>query len=317
MGGNKLKKVLSKKVGSVKALIVGSSSAPPPPPSPPRARGGRCGSTRTRRRPTRTPSPPPAEQLDEPQGPPPGDEDDPEYDPEQPDEDHPEVQSDSESESLPDSDELLAEASEEDGFELDPTLQWDPPADWVETEENIPEPRTRPVYQRGAAGLPDPRYYAYKNCLLVPVGKRYLLLFLFNFSFSLCFDPLTILILVFSLCRTFEYQPPKVKEQRTYASILGCCLRKFFPGIVTEPEGRRSVAWTFRHYCFAEDPDGEYRNMALKTLGYFWVSLFDFSSFYKSEIALMALTLFYLCVHACRTSSPVGRRTRPGARPSF
>ena len=320
MGGNKLKKVLSKKVGSVKALIVGSSSAPPPPPSPPHARGGRCGSTRTRRRPTRTPSPPPAEQPDE---------DDPEYDPEQPDEDHPEVQSDSESESLPGSDELLAEASEEDegrqeeegpgedGFQLDPTLQWDPPTEWVETEENIPEPRTRPVYQRGAAGLPDPRYYAYKNCLLVPVGKRYLLLFLFNFSFSLCFDPLTILILVFSLCRTFEYQPPKVKLQRTYASILGWCLRKFFLGIVILPEGGKSVAWTFRHYCFAEDPDGEYPNMALKTFGYFWVSLFDFSSFYKSEIALMALTLFYLCVHACRTSSPVGRRTRPGARPSF
>ena len=188
MGGNRLKKALSKKVGSVKALIVGSSSAPPPPPSPPasppRARGGR----RVGRRPSKTLPPLPAEQSDE---------DDSEYDPEQPDEDHPEVQSDSESESLPDSEELLAEASEEDeedgseeeedegreeeegpgedGFQLDPTLQWDPPAEWVETEEDIPEPRTRPPYQRGSAGLPDPRYYAYKNTLLLPVGKRYLL----------------------------------------------------------------------------------------------------------------------------------------------
>ena len=70
MGGNKLKKAFAQRVGSVKALIVGSSSAPPPPPSPPRARG-----TRTRRRPTRTPSPLPAEEPDE---------DDAEYDQEVP-----------------------------------------------------------------------------------------------------------------------------------------------------------------------------------------------------------------------------------------
>ena len=105
------------------------------------------------------------------------------------------MQSDSESE-VDSEDELLPEASEEgeeedeeddseaegreegpgdDGYVLDPTLQWDPPEEWVETEEDIPEPRNRPPYQRGAAGLPDPRYYAYKNCLLLPVGKRYLL----------------------------------------------------------------------------------------------------------------------------------------------
>jgi len=140
---------------------------------------------------------------------------------------------------------------------------------------------------------------------------------LFNFTFSLCFDPLTILILVFSLCRTFTYDPPKVKGQRTYSSILGCCIRKFFPGIVEEEDGTRSVAWTFRHYCYAEDPDGEYRNTGLKTLGYFWVSLFDFTSFYIFEIALMPLTLLYLCVHACRSTSPIGQRTRPSARLSF
>ena len=118
---------------------------------------------------------------------------------------------------------------------------------------------------------------------------------MFNFSFSLCFDPLTILILVFSLCRSFEYVPPRTKGQRTYASILGCLVRKFFPGIVTLPDGGKSVAWTFKHYTYEADPEGEYNNMAHKTLRYFWVSLFDFSSFYKSEIALMALTLFYLC----------------------
>ena len=106
------------------------------------------------------------------------------------------MQSDSESESLASEDELLPEASEEgeeedeeddreeegreegpgeDGFVLDPTLQWTPLAEWVETEEDIPEPRTRLPNQRGSAGLPDPRYYVYKNTLLLPVGKRYLL----------------------------------------------------------------------------------------------------------------------------------------------
>ena len=179
MGGNKLKKAFAQRVGSVKALLVGSSSAPRPPPShppsPPPARSGRRGSTRSRRWPTKTPSPLPAEEPDE---------DDAEYDQE--------VQSDSESESLASEDELLPEASEEgeeedeeddreeegpgeDGFVLDPTLQWDPPEEWVETEEDIPEPRTRPPYQRGSAGLPDPRYYAYKNTLLPPVRKMYLL----------------------------------------------------------------------------------------------------------------------------------------------
>ena len=111
----------------------------------------------------------------------------------------------------------------------------------------------------------------------------------------MCFDPLTILILVFSFCRSFEYVPPKMKGQRSYVSILGCCVRKFFPGIVTLPKGGKSVSWTFKHYSYEEDPEGKYHNMAHKTLRYFWVSLFDFSSFYKSEIALMALTLFYLC----------------------
>ena len=65
--------------------------------------------------------------------------------------------------------------------------------------------------------------------------------------------------------------------------------------MVTLPDGDRSVAWSFKHYTYEEDPNGEYHNMAEKTLAYFWVSLFDFLSFYKSEIVLLALTLFYLC----------------------
>ena len=56
-------------------------------------------------------------------------------------------------------------------------------------------------------------------------------------------------------------------------------MRKFFPGIVTLQDGTTSVAWTFKHYTNAEDPEDEEANMAEKTLRYFWVSLLDF---YKS-----------------------------------
>jgi hypothetical protein len=95
----------------------------------------------------------------------------------------------------------------------------------------------------------------------------------FNFVFSLCFDPLTVLILVFSLCRAFSYRPD-VKPARTYQSILGACVREFFPGIVDLPGGGRDVAWTFKHYTYAEDPDDEYESMAGKVIGHFWVSFF-------------------------------------------
>lgn len=60
-------------------------------------------------------------------------------------------------------------------FELDPTLQWEPPEEvWVETDPTIPPPQTKPPYQRGAAKLPDLRY-AWSHSLLVPTGKKYLL----------------------------------------------------------------------------------------------------------------------------------------------
>ena len=75
----------------------------------------------------------------------------------------------------------------DEGFELDPTLQWEPPEEeWVETEPDIPPPQTRPPYQRGAATLPDLPYGS-RHTLLVPTGKRYILLFMFNFSFFIVF----------------------------------------------------------------------------------------------------------------------------------
>ena len=61
------------------------------------------------------------------------------------------------------------------GFELDPTLQWEPPEEeWVETDPTIPPPQSKPPYQRGAATLPDLSYGS-SHTLLVPSGKRYLL----------------------------------------------------------------------------------------------------------------------------------------------
>jgi hypothetical protein len=134
----------------------------------------------------------------------------------------------------------------------------------------------------------------------------------FNFGFSLCFDPLTILILAFSLCRAFSYRP-EGKPGRTYQSILGACVRQFFPGIVDLPGGGRDVAWTFKHYTYAEDPDDEYESMAGKVIGHLWVSLFDFSSFYNSEVALMALTY----VRVCRTTSPLIQIARGNATSSL
>ena len=138
LGGNKLKKALAKKVGSVKKILVGSSSArrlPSPTPSPPCARSARSGSTRRE-------SPPPAEESDE---------EDVEYEQE--------LEPDYEDESLDEED------SEEEGgeegpplgtFELDPSLQWEPPEEeWVETDPTIPPPQSKPPYQRGAATLPD------------------------------------------------------------------------------------------------------------------------------------------------------------------
>ena len=170
-----MKKALAKKVRSVKKILVGSSSArrlPSPTPSPPRARSARRGSTRRE-------SPPPAEESDE---------EDVEY------EEEPEP--DSEDESLDEEEVGEEEDSEEEvgeegpgqgGFELDPTLQWEPPEEeWVETDPTIPPPQSKPPYQRGAATLPDLPYGS-RHTLLVPSGKRYSLLFMFNFSFFIVF----------------------------------------------------------------------------------------------------------------------------------
>ena len=82
----------------------------------------------------------------------------------------------------------------------------------------------------------------------------------------------------FSLCSTFVYK--NGKNVRTYSSILGCILKKYFPRAVKMPSGRWEIAWSWRHYKYARDPLGtrhEYvANCQAGVLHEFWVSFFDY-----------------------------------------
>jgi hypothetical protein len=80
------------------------------------------------------------------------------------------------------------------------------------------------------------------------------------------------------LCRAFAYKD-NIKPPRSYASILGCLLRRNFPGIVKLPSGGRSVAWSWEHYRYAKKPSNEFRDMQEKVQLLFWVSSIHFSSF--------------------------------------
>ena len=62
-----------------------------------------------------------------------------------------------------------------------------------------------------------------------------------------------------------------------YSSILGASVRAYFPGVVTLPNSLEDVAWTWKHYRYAPDPDGEYNHIAEKIQVLFWVSLFHLS----------------------------------------
>ena len=74
-----------------------------------------------------------------------------------------------------------------------------------------------------------------------------------------------------SLCSMFKLGDPKRKPTRGYANILGRLVRKHFPGIVQLPSGGRDVAWTWKHYSYAEDPSGKYQNMQEQVVHHFWV----------------------------------------------
>ena len=74
-----------------------------------------------------------------------------------------------------------------------------------------------------------------------------------------------------SLCSMFKYGDPRRKPTREYPNILGGIIRKHFPGIVHLPSGGRDVAWTWKHYSYAEDPSGKYNNMQERVVRHFWV----------------------------------------------
>jgi hypothetical protein len=63
---------------------------------------------------------------------------------------------------------------------------------------------------------------------------------------------------------------------RTYSSILGCIVRKHWPGFVTMPNGCKEVAWTWSHYAHAPDPEATHtrrlKNCQSRVIREFWVS---------------------------------------------
>ncbi|XP_071683792.1 uncharacterized protein [Lolium perenne] len=126
--------------------------------------------------------------------------------------------------------------------ELDPTLVWSPPVEevYVAAEERL-EPRDKKPYRRGITKLPKLKTWAFRDVVLVPAGKS-----------------------------MFKYGDPRRKPTREYPNILGGIIRKHFPGIVNLPTGGRDVAWTWKHYSYAEDPSGKYENMQERVVRHFW-----------------------------------------------
>ncbi|XP_051202635.1 uncharacterized protein [Lolium perenne] len=68
----------------------------------------------------------------------------------------------------------------------------------------------------------------------------------------------------------FKYGDPRRKPTREYSNILGGLIRKHFPRIVNLPSGGRDVAWTWKHYSYAEDPSGKCTNMQERVVRHFW-----------------------------------------------
>ena len=171
-----------KKLGELAGVSGGSSTPPSPPPSSPPARRKNA---QPRRR-VRTPSP----------SPPPADGDDDEVDHEsgeddREDEEH-EVGEDGGEDEMHEGGEEGAEdeehLSEDEGLrglplELDPSLAWEPPEEegYVAPEERL-EPRQTKQYRRGYTHLPKLKHWTYRNVVLVPAGKRYILILAFHYQ---------------------------------------------------------------------------------------------------------------------------------------
>ncbi|KAM0836624.1 hypothetical protein ACQ4PT_062205 [Festuca glaucescens] len=128
------------------------------------------------------------------------------------------------------------EGEEGDDREVD-SRRWNPleeGEDFVEPDKVLRriEPGSLPVYCRGISTLPDQENWrnVAGEIMLIATGTR-----------------------------TFKYKDD-VKPPRIYLSILGCLIRKHFPGFVDLPTGGKSIAWTWRHYKYAEDPEGVFEN---------------------------------------------------------
>jgi hypothetical protein len=180
-----------KKVGFLKKLqdlgrpSRSSSSSRRAPPSPPPERRGARRKNGTREASPPPPSPPAAEEEDEEHG---GGEDEEHGGGE--DEEHGggEDEEDSGGEDEEDGGgEDEEDLSEDEGlgglpFEPDPSLVWEPPEDegYVPCEERL-QPRDRKPYQRGKTQLPKLQTWSSSDVVLVPSGRRYMLLLTFRY----------------------------------------------------------------------------------------------------------------------------------------
>ena len=77
--------------------------------------------------------------------------------------------------------------SEDEGLgglplDLDPNLVWEPPEEegYVATEERL-QPREKKPYQRGLTTLPSRKTWPFRDVVLVPAGKRYMLILAFHY----------------------------------------------------------------------------------------------------------------------------------------
>ena len=167
-----------KKLGELAGVSGGSSTPPSPPPSSPPAR--RKNAQPRRRVRTPSPSPPPAD----------GDDDEVEHESgedDREDEEH-EVGEDEMHEGGEEGAEDEEHLSEDEGLrglplELDPSLAWEPPEEegYVAPEERL-EPRQTKQYRRGYTHLPKLKHWTYRNVVLVPAGKRYILILAFHYQ---------------------------------------------------------------------------------------------------------------------------------------
>jgi len=252
--GGGLKKKLKDLVG-VGTSRRGRPTSPPPSPPPvaTTTRPRRKNATRVL---TPSPSPPPA-----------ADDDD-----EEEDQEHHGGGEDQEEEG--DEEDL----SEDEGlgnlvFDPDQSLDWVAPEDYqyVPAVERL-RPRDRKPYRRGITQLPALKDWRYRHVVLVPYGRRYMLIFgisLSQFCHYQNYYHIHIDVVV-SWCSSFKYEDPSQRPPRGYSNILGGLLRWYFPGIVNLPTGGCDVAWRWAHYSLAEDPLGR-GTAADLVVAKFWV----------------------------------------------